>query len=191
VTHLKSGIAWATDGADVSAAPIEADETVMADGSSVILVALGGCDPVSVAAWFAERFAGLSSETLYARLWVLLEQLRQSEDGAAVAGGHTGDQSLAAFTPDGVLVGTARWSCGAAGSSAELVVAVSPSWHRRGILPVLLERLSVSARAAGVERLTARCTADDSHLMSGGARVGRITVTPGSGGVAELCVELG
>jgi hypothetical protein len=143
VTHLNSGIAWTTGGPDVVASPIEADETVTADGSSVVLAALGGCKPVSVAAWFAERFAGLRSETLYARLWVLLEQLGQPEDGA---GGRAGDQVIAAFAPDGVLVGEARCPGAAAASSGELVVSVSPSWRHRGIMPVLLERLRASAR---------------------------------------------
>jgi len=188
VTHLKRGITWATDGAQAGALPIEADETVVTDGSSVVLAALGGCDPVSVAAWFADRFADLSSETLYARLWVLLEQLGHPADGAVVRSDR--DQAIMAFSAEGVLVGIVRCMRGVERSTAELVVALAPSWQRRGIMTVLLERLSASARAAGIERLTTRCPAGTSRLTRAMAGIGRLTVTPAGLGIAQLCVEL-
>jgi GNAT superfamily N-acetyltransferase len=159
VADLRQGLAWDADGAEGDVCPVAADEAVIADGSSVVLATAGGCDPALVAAWFAERFAGLSSETLYARLWVLLEQLDRAVDRAPATAVRRDDQAVAALTGDGVLVGIARCLSGEERASAELEVAVAPSWQRRGILPVLLERLSASAHAAGIERLTTRCPA--------------------------------
>jgi GNAT superfamily N-acetyltransferase len=170
--------------------PIEAEEVVVAGGMRLVLAAVGACDPVSVPAWFAERFAGLSSETLYARLWVLLDQLGHPPDGIALGGGRDGDEVIVAFTAEGVLVGIARCLCAEESSSAELALAIAPSWRCRGIMAILLERLGVSARAAGIKRLTASSSASASGLMWVMAGMGHMTVTPARGGVAELSLEL-
>jgi L-amino acid N-acyltransferase YncA len=192
VTELRNGIAWISGDAQRSRSAVDTEWRDLRDGSSVVIGALAGEDEASLAAWYAERFAELRPETMYARLCGLLESVcprvgRPADDSAD-------HRAVLAFAPDGVVVGIARCTRAEPRAeerrSADLTVGVAGSWRDRGVASALLDRLAQSARAAGIERLTARCPTIDPALIHVLRRVGPATVSTVGTHAADIHVDL-
>ena len=60
----------------------DVERLVLRDGSSVVIRLLATGDEAGIASWFTSCFAGLGAETLYARLFVLLEWLDRFTESA-------------------------------------------------------------------------------------------------------------
>jgi L-amino acid N-acyltransferase YncA len=198
VTELRNGIAWISGDAEVAHSAEAAHSAMdmewqaLRDGSSVLIGALAAEDKASIAAWYAERFAELSPETMYARLCGVLESIAPRV--GRPAGDVADERAVLAFAPGGVVVGIAR--CTRADSradqraSAELTLAVAGAWRDRGVASALLERTARSAHAAGIERLTASCPMNDPALVNLLSRLGPATVVPVGTHAVDIQVEL-
>ena len=156
----------------------DVEHLVLRGGSSVVIRLLARGDEAGIASWFTSWFAGLGAETLYARLFVLLEWLDRFTGSALTGVDWLGPEPIAAFAPDGVTVGIARCLPLSESASAEVTVAVAGAWQGRGIATALLERVAARARAVGIEQLTASCLASNDALIRLLSRLGPTTVGP-------------
>jgi acetyltransferase (GNAT) family protein len=192
VTELRNGIAWISGDADAAQSAVDTEWCDLRDGSSVLIGSLGGEDKASVAAWYAEVFAQLRPETMYARLCGLLQSIPPRLD--APTEDVADDRAALAFAPDGVVVGIAR--CTRADSraheraSAKLTLRVAGGWRDRGVGSALAECLARSAHAIGIERLIASCPTTDPALLRVLSRVGPATVVPTGPHAVDIHVEL-
>jgi hypothetical protein len=106
---LGAGLALVSDGVDDRGSPADTERVVLRDGSSVVIGPLAAGDEVAIASWFASWFAGLGAETLYARLFVLLQRLDPRADSAPARLDRVDHEAITAFSHDGVTVGIARY----------------------------------------------------------------------------------
>ena len=169
----------------------EVEQLVLSDGSSVVIRLLATGDEAGIAGWFTKCFAGLSAETLYARLFVLLEWLDRFAESALAGMDRVAPEPIAALSPDGVTVGIARCLPVSKSASAEVRVAVAEAWRGRGIATALLERVAVRARSVGIEQLTASCPASDHTLIGLLSRLGPSRVGASSAGLVNVRIDLG
>jgi GNAT superfamily N-acetyltransferase len=187
VTELRNGIAWISDDAELADSAVDTEWRDLRDGSGVLIGALTAEDKASIAAWYAERFAELSPETMYARLCGLLERVSRFAEKIA------DHRAVLAFAPDGVVVGIARCtrSDGADQvASGKLSLAVAGAWRDRGVASALVERLAQSAQELGIEHLTASCPMTDPALVRVLSRLGPATVVPVGTHAVDIKVEL-
>jgi GNAT superfamily N-acetyltransferase len=169
----------------------DVERLVLRDGSSVVIRLLATDDEAGIAGWFTSCFAGLGPETLYARLFVLLEWLDRFAKSALAGVDRLGLEPIAAFAPDGLTVGIARCLPVSKSGSAEVTVAVAEAWQGRGVATALLERVAVRARSVDIEQLTARCLASNDTLLRLLSRLGPTTVEPSSVGLVNVRIDLG
>jgi GNAT superfamily N-acetyltransferase len=165
------------------------DRTVLPDGSTVMIRPLTAGDEASMVSWFADRFAQLSPDVLYARAFALVQyvdprvhpRLRQADRGDHV--------TIAALGLDGILVGIARLDRVDESRSAEVSVSVSDHWRRRGVASMLLEQVAARARSIGIKQLTACCLATE-PLIRLISTLGATTVERSKPGLVDLRVRL-
>lgn len=169
----------------------DVERLVLSDGSSVVIRLLAADDEAGIASWFTSCFVGLGGETLYARLFVLLEWLDRFAESALAGMDRFAPGALAAFAPDGVTVGIARCLPVSKSASAEVRVAVAEAWQGRGIATALLERVAARALSIGIDQLTASCPASNDTLIRLLSRLGPTTVEPLSVGLVNLRIDLG
>lgn len=188
MTELRNGIAWISGDAEVAHSAVDTEWRELRDGSSVLISALAAEDKASIAAWYAERFAELSPETMYARLCGLLESVSRFAEDLA------GHRAVRAFAPDGVVVGIARCTRSDAradqGAHGKLSLAVARAWRDRGVASALVERLAQIVQAVGIEHLTASCPMTDPALVRVLSRLGPATVVPVGTHAVDIHVEL-
>jgi len=175
-------------GADGSAG--EAERAILRDGSSVMILPLAVGEEASIIDRFASRFAGLSPETLYARLLSLLQLIDPRLDSRLKHVDRRDHGAITALCPDGVVVGIARFLRVEEATTAELTITVSNPWRRRGLASLLLERVAASARSAGIEHLTARCLASELTLIQLLSRLGPTIVDRSGAGRVDVRIQL-
>jgi len=73
---------------------------------------------------------------------------------------------------------------------AEVAVAVTDSWQRRGLGTALLVELAARAREEGVEHFSALVLAENDAIIELLRRLGDVQVTGRSSGVVELLMDL-
>jgi RimJ/RimL family protein N-acetyltransferase len=95
-----------------------------------------------------------------------------------------------AVTPDGAVVGIARYIRLQQSSTAEVAVAVADHWRGRGIATLLLQQIAARARAAGIDRLTALCLESNTAVLGLLSRLGQMTITPPEAEVIEVQINL-
>jgi RimJ/RimL family protein N-acetyltransferase len=190
LSGLETGVARICDGVGERGSSGDAERVVLRDGSSVVIRLLASDDEAAIASWFTGWFAGLRPETLYARLFVLLQRLAPYTESALARGDRSDHEVIMAFAPDGVAVGIARCMRVGKLGSAEVTVAVADDWRGRGIASMLLERVVTRARSVGIERLTAICVASNLTLIRLLSRLGAMTVGPSAAGLVDIRVDL-
>ena len=190
LTGLETGLAWISDRGGDGGLSADVERMVLRDGSSVVIRPLAAGDEAAIAGWFTSWFGGLSAETLYARLFVLLQRLDPRRGSALARVDCSDHEVIMAFAPDGVTVGIARCVRVGKPGSAEVTVAVADDWQGRGIATMLLERVAARARSAGIEQLTAVCLASDLTLIRLLSRLGATTVGPSDAGLVGIRIDL-
>jgi GNAT superfamily N-acetyltransferase len=75
-------------------------------------------------------------------------------------------------------------------SVAEVAVAVTDSWQRRGLGTTLLVELAARAREEGIERFSALVLAENDTIIELLLRLGDVQVTGRGNGVVELLMDL-
>ncbi len=134
---------------------------------------------------------GLSATSRHLRFFQVLQCLSPSMLRRFVHFDPTTHVALAAIaTLDGksAMVGEARYAADAGGASAEIAVAVTDHWQRRGLATQLMARLERIAAAAGIVRLTGECLAINDGF-AGLARSLGFQVRPEPGDSTLLQIE--
>jgi RimJ/RimL family protein N-acetyltransferase len=105
-------------------------------------------------------FYRLSPETIYRRF---LSPLARPEQGRPERPPNLDprDREAVAAVVDGEIVGVARWFRQPSETAAEIAVVVADAWQGQGLGTRMLSRLTVLARAAGIERFTVTLQADN------------------------------
>jgi RimJ/RimL family protein N-acetyltransferase len=75
-------------------------------------------------------------------------------------------------------------------AAAEVAVAVSDEWQRRGVATLLLYELTARARADGVRRFTASVLAENQAALEMMHKLGEARVVGAEGAVIELVMQL-
>ena len=164
----------------------DAEGVILGDGSSVVIGPLAAGDEAAIASWFA----GLATETRYARFFAFLKQLDQRTRSELAHVDHFDHEAIAALAPDGATVGIARYIRIGESRSAEVAVAVADAWRGRGIAGMLLERVAARARAAGIRQFLAICVASNDTVIRLLSRLGPTAIGPSDAGLVELRIDL-
>ena len=143
-------------------------------------------DVAAIAAWFE----GLGPETRHARFLGSVAMLDDRTRSQLAQVDHRDHEALTAVTPDGAVVGIARYIRLQQSSTAEVAVAVADHWRGRGIASLLLQQIAAQARAAGIDRLTALCLTSNTAVLSLLSRLGQMTTTPPEAEVIEVQINL-
>jgi GNAT superfamily N-acetyltransferase len=159
----------------------EIEQVAVRDGSSVVIRPLASGDEAAIASWFS----GLGVETRHARFLGPLDRLDRRMLSELARVDHVDREAIAAIGPDGTTVGIARY-VRIEPSRAEVAVAVADQWRGRGIASMLLERVTVRARSAGIKQFIAVCLASNHTVI----RLGPTKVGPSDAGVVELRIDL-
>jgi RimJ/RimL family protein N-acetyltransferase len=190
LTGFETGLARTSNVVDDGGSSPDIERMVLRDGSSVVIRPLVAGDEAAIASWFTSWFAGLSAETLYARLFVLLQRLDPRTESALARVDCCEHEAIMAFAPDGVTVGIARCLRVDKPGSAEVTVTVADAWQGQGIASVLLERVAARARSVGIEQLTAICLAGNLTLIRLLSRLGATTVGRSDAGLVDIRIAL-
>lgn len=143
-------------------------------------------DEAAIDSWFA----GLGAETRYARFlsWLNVLDGRTRSELAQVD--HIDREAIAAFAPDGSVVGIARYIRASEPRTAEVAVAVADEWNGRGIATQLLARLAERAREAGIEEFIALCLTTNDAVIRLLCRLGPTAIAPSQAGTVELRIAI-
>jgi RimJ/RimL family protein N-acetyltransferase len=178
--------AVATMAGPAGAAGSDEDRVILRDGSTVVVRPLATGDVAAIAAWFE----GLGPETRHARFLGSVAMLDDRTRSQLAQVDHRDHEALTAVTPDGAVVGIARYIRLQQSSTAEVAVAVADHWRGRGIASLLLQQIAARARAAGIDCLTALCLASNTAVLGLLSRLGQMTTTPPEAEVIELQINL-
>ncbi len=162
------------------------ERVILRDGSTVMIRPLAAGDTAAITSWFA----GLGAETRYARFFAWLERLDDRTQSELARVDHFDHEAIAAVAPDGTTVGIARYIRTREARAAEVAVAVADDWRGQGIAGMLLERVAASARAVGIERLTAICLATNHTVIRLLSRLGPTTIGPPDAGLVDVRIDL-
>jgi nucleotide-binding universal stress UspA family protein/GNAT superfamily N-acetyltransferase len=159
------------------------------DGTRIGLRSLGADDRELL----LDMFDRLGEESRYRRFLTPKKRLTDRELAALSAVDHHDHEALVALAADGreTGVGVARYVRSAADPAvAEVAVAVTDDWQRRGVGGAVLEHLAARAREEGVRRFSALVLAENRAVRDLFERVGDVTLTPVGDGQVELEIEL-
>ncbi len=170
-----------------SAAATDQDRVVLRDGSTIAVRPLATGDVAAIASWFG----GLGPETRYARVLGSVVVLDDRTRSRLAQVDHRDHEALTAVTPDGAVVGIARYIRLPHSSTAEVAVAVADQWRGRGIASLLLQRIATRARVEGITCLTALCLESNTAILGLLKRLGPMTTTPPEAEVVEVRISLG
>ena len=114
----------------------------------------------------ADGFERLSARSRYRRFFQPLRRLSAEDLASLTEIDHRDHEALAAVDPEtGDLIGVARYVRSAEPEWAEVSVVVGDPWHRRGVATALLERLTESAREAGIAQFVALVMDDNTEAL--------------------------
>jgi RimJ/RimL family protein N-acetyltransferase len=168
------------------AAGSDEDRVILRDGSTIAVRPLATGDVAAIASWFE----GLGPETRHARFLGSVAILDERTRSQLAQVDHRDHEALTAVTPDGAVVGIARYIRLQQSWTAEVAVAVADHWRGRGIATLLLRQIAVRARAAGIDCLTALCLASNTAVLGLLSRLGPMTTTPPEAEVVEVRINL-
>jgi GNAT superfamily N-acetyltransferase len=138
-------------------------------------------------------FEHLSTESRYRRFLAPVKRLTESDLTSFTELDHRDREALISLTPDGQIVGVARYIRLATGSDkAEVAVTVADEWQHRGVGTALLERLAKRARASGIDSFIAVCLTRNRDMLQLLRELGPLKTCekPDDAGVIEAEVEL-
>jgi len=103
-------------------------------------------------------FERLGAVSRYRRFLTDIDHLSPGQLSYLTHVDHTSHEALAALdAATGEGIGIARYVCDPEDKrQAEVAIVIADAWQSRGVGTALLKRLTARARAAGVERITAR-----------------------------------
>jgi len=128
--------------------PVELEETITIGGGSRLEVRPIRPDDIEE---LRAGFSELSTETVYRRFHTHLSTLSDEACRYLTHVDYTDHLALVAVEPSkGLGVGVARYYRPEESDLAEAAVVVTDRWQRRGVGPVLLDRLVSAARERGV-----------------------------------------
>ena len=178
--------AVATTAGPTGAAGSDENRVILRDGSAIVVRPLAIGDVAAIASWFE----GLGPETRHARFLGSVALLDERTRSQLAQVDHRDHEALTAVTPDGAVVGIARYIRLQQSSTAEVAVAVADHWRGRGIATLLLQEIAGRARAAGIDCLTALCLASNTAVLGLLSRLGPMTATPPEAEVIEVQINL-
>ena len=178
--------AAATTAGSAGAAGSDENRVILRDGSAIVVRPLDTGDVAAIAAWFE----GLGPETRHARFLASVTLLDDRTRSRLAQVDHRDHEALTAVTPDGAVVGIARYIRLQQSSTAEVAVAVADHWCGRGIATLLLQQIAARARAAGIDCLTAVCLASNTAVLGPLGRLGPMTTTAPEAEVIEVRINL-
>lgn len=161
-------------------------ETVLRDGSMVVIRPLTAGDVTTITTWFE----GLGPETRYARFLASVQRLDDRTVRELAHVDHLAHEALVAVTVGGTAVGLADYVRLPQPGVAELSVAVADRWCGRGIATLLLQRIAARARAAGIRWLSAQCLVTNTAILRQLSRLGPMSVASAVAGVVEARIDL-
>ena len=178
--------AGATTAGPGGAAGSEENRVILRDGSAIVVRPLATGDVAAIASWFE----GLGPETRHARFLGSVALLDERTRSQLALVDHRDHEALTAVSPDGAVVGIARYIRLQQSATAEVAVAVADHWRGRGIATLLLAQIAGQARAAGIDCLTALCLASNTAVLCLLSRLGPMTATPPEAEVIEVRINL-
>jgi hydrogenase maturation protease len=132
----------------------QAERIVLPDAGELLIRPIRAADRDD----FMRSFQHLSEETRYERFLGPIRTLTEDQVTYFTEVDHHDHEALVALTPEGEIVGIARYiRLPEEAATAEVAVTVADAWQHRGIGYALLERLVRRARAAGVSSFRAIC----------------------------------
>jgi RimJ/RimL family protein N-acetyltransferase len=165
---------------------MEAEQITLRDGSRVTFRLLEPGDVRTIESWFL----GLQPRTRYARFLGSLKRLDARTLDELTRVDHRRHEAIAVIGPDGATVGIARFIRLTDPQEAEVAVTVVDAWQGRGVATVLLARLAMKARAAGVHRFRGTCLASNSAAIRLLQGLGPLQIDSPYAGVVDVRVDL-
>ena len=163
------------------------EHVVLRDGSGAIIRPLAAGDVAAITAWFDS----LGEETRYARFLAGVNRLDDRTCSRLAQVDHWDHEALTAVTPDGAIAGIARYiRSPQQPQMAEVAVAVTDQWREHGIASLLLQRIAVRAREAGICWFSALCLRSNTAILRLLSRLGTMTTTAAAPGLVEVCIAL-
>ena len=107
------------------AAASDENRVILRDGSTIVVRPLATGDVAAIASWFE----GLGPETRHARFLGGVALLDDRTRSQLAQVDHRDHEALTAVTPDGAVVGIARYIRLQQSSTAEVAVAVADHWR--------------------------------------------------------------
>ena len=140
-----------------------------------------------------EIWAGLSADSRRRRFLASSEaaEISDAELQYLVDIDHRRHEAILALDPEGHALGVARYvRIPGDRESAEVAVVVVDEWHNRGLGTALLDRLTDSARANGIERYTAIVSEDNDVVLRALDRAGAERTSQGEDGEIEFVFDV-
>ena len=135
----------------------------------------------------------MSPDSRYRRFLTLMERLDARQLRYLTSLDHDRQEALVAIdAPTGEAVAVARYAAIAEDDqTAEIAVAVSDPWQRRGLGAVLLNRLAERARDHGIRRLSGLMLTDNTAIQRLMTSIGPVISRTQHGTTVELVVGAG
>jgi RimJ/RimL family protein N-acetyltransferase len=134
-------------------------------------------------------FARLGAESRYRRFHAIVSELTPQALDRLTDVDHWHSEALIAWSPlPRAPIGVARYVRCAEFDVAELAVAVTDAWQRRGVGTRLTAALRLRAQAAGIRRFRASVLADNRAALALARGLGTELVADTRHGVVELSV---
>jgi len=161
------------------------ERAVLRDGSTIHVRSIESGDHERL----RRAFERLSPESRYRRFLGAIVQLSESHLRYFTEVDHLDHEALVAIDPDnGDLVGVARYM--RLDNNPVAAMAVADDWRSRGVATLLLKKLVERAKAAGIERFTATCLADNLDAIDVLEGLGSTTFGRPQQGLATLSIDL-
>jgi GNAT superfamily N-acetyltransferase len=139
-----------------------ADRITTRDGNELLVRPIEADDRAA----YLEAFEQLSEGTRYKRFLAPIKQLSSDEVAYFTSVDHRDHEALIALTPDGEIVGVARYiRLGPTAEIAEVAVTVADAWQGRGVGTALLRRLAGRGRAQGIEAFRGICLSGNTDMQ--------------------------
>jgi RimJ/RimL family protein N-acetyltransferase len=138
-----------------------AEDVQLRDGGWIHLRPIAPSDAVGI----LDLHARMSERTRYYRFFGAYPRMSATDQTHFVTVDHRDREALVAVLKDD-LIAVARYErLAGSGTDAEVAFVVADAHQRRGIAPVLLQRLAAAARAAGVARFVAEVLPGNAPMM--------------------------